>query len=456
MTTTPEKISDLLRCFQNLQRLFEAYVDAINSISRHSLQFSLAIESHLLLMKLTQTVQRWSDHLPFFEFQDVEFTKWGETLRNWDDYMAQHALRNEYISYKPFVPDVNFYIDLIDAIHFSGESDRHYAQMTPKEYVESGDAVRDCFPQSRGHYLQSIEETVLSQLGQNSEDTLGFTLLKQSGQINQLCRNQLSLLSDQLFGIDNMLKGVHTDATYINLYERVVFQRCKAVRSQADSSVRQWCADNQNSDMGFEARVKVSSLKLELENQSLVNLLARYLNFDKPLHEQHAAVGRFLFEHRKELFDAELALKVAIGLYLEMEQFQQIALYGFVQDHSFPPADNILDYCFTDKLRNNPRAVQNLIRLLNEDISSIGTKQHESTGGKKWGHLLTALMCEEVGVIKDKSMPADFGRAIGRLLCLSDKMTKKISRYACPDRYKVEVGKTVIESFIKRYKTIWG
>ena len=455
-TMMTEERTDLLCYLQNLKRLFDSNVEAFNSLSRTSIQLALAVESCLLLIKLNQTSKRWIEHLPFFEFHDVEFGEWGESFRKWSEYMGKHALREEYLSYKPFVPNINFYVDLIDALRTSEDSAIQYDQMTPETYVESGDPIRDVFSDNRGRYLQLFEDTVLAQLGQTDEGAPGFTLVNQSENIRKLCCSQLIELSDRLIWIDNMLKGVHSDDAYINLYERVIYQRCEASKRQAVTYVEQWLTDQHPSDVSIDAKVKFLSLKLELENNSLLKQLTVYLNFDKSLQDQHAAVGRFLFEHRRELFNAEPTLKKAIEIFMKMEQFQQIALHGIIQDESVNTADTPLDPCFTEKFRNNPRAIQNFVRLLKEDEPSLGTKQHEANGGKKWGHLYTALKDKKLEIIYNDSSPLEFARAVGHQLHLSDKMIKKISRYARSDRYSLDRGKAVIDFFIKRYKTVWG
>ena len=181
-------------------------------------------------------------------------------------------------------------------------------------------------------------------------------------------------------------------------------------------------------------------------------------NFTPLLVEQHAAVGRFLFEHRSELFDAKEASKEVIRLFIEMELFQQLSIYGITRNSEMQPVksetkpvNNTLDQKFTERLRNNPRAIQKLIEQLNKDKPTLGTKQRESTGGKKWGHLYAALI--EVEILEPDTMPSDFGRAIGNLLNLPKDMIQKISRYASPDRYSKD--SPIITNFVKEYKKVW-
>ena len=452
-TTTPVSCSDLLRNLQNLGRLFDGYLDALCSLSRRSLQLAMATESHLLLTKLIQMERRWASHLPLFEYLDVDFNHWGDVVRRWHDYMGEHALSDEYISYRPFVPDTNYFVDLYDAYCYSEETVRHYDKMSALAYIQSGDTARRVVNEGRGKALMRFEEATIGTLGQASEDTPGFVLLNQSEQMRQLCREQFALLSERLFSIDAMLRQEHPDEAYSNLYERTVYQRCRSAKSRAVSFLERWRANHQKGDLRTDASVEFRVLQQQIDNHPLLSKLNRELHFDQTLQLQHVAMGRFLFEHRSMLFGDFDTLELTIELFTKMELLQQVVLFGENYRQTADVETEALDACFTEKLRKNPLAIQKLIGLLQEDLPSIGTKQRETSGAKKWGHVYEAFQYSGVDILKKGITPNDFGRCMHQLA--PTLVAKNIAGYIRPERYSKEVGQSAIHALIKRYSSIW-
>lgn len=452
-TTTTDKRSELLRYLQNLERLFYAYLDAINILSQCSILLALAMETRLLLIKLSQTAQRWSYHLPLFEFHDVDFNSWGEILRAWCNYMDKPALSEEYISYKPFVPSRNFLVDLYDALQASGESVRQYDQMTFEEYIKSGNIAQTALKTSYDQYRQNFEKVTLDQLGQIDEGAPGFVPLEKSEQVRELCYQQLLQLSTLMFRIGSMLNGAHPDDTYINLYERTIEQRCNALKRRVTSEVEQWLKDYKGDDIKTDAMIEFRVVKQDIENHLILKPLSNYLDFEILLQEQHASLGKFLYEHREELSNDQVALLTLVEAITKMELYQPIALHGITFNPTITHTDLCIPY-LTDELSNNPIAFQKFKELLTDDLPSLGTKQHEATGGKKWGHLYEALKKEEVKVLKKETTANDFARAIGKILGFNETKVENIGRYVS-GRYSKDMGKASIKEFAQRYKTIW-
>lgn len=452
-TTTPVFQTDLLRFLKNLEQMFNCYLDAVCSLSRRSLYLAMATESHLLLGKLTQTEKRWTSHLPFSEFHDVDFNHWGDMFRRWHAYMGEHALKDEYIDYRPFVPDNRFFIDLYDAYCYTEETSLHYDQMDYMAYIQSGDTALRVMEEGLGKALMRFEEVTIGALGQVSDDTPGFLLLKQSEQMRKLCRTQFEHLSDIMFSIDALLMQDHSDEAYVALYDRTVYQYCRSPKSKAVSYVERWKSNHKTGDLRSDANVEFRILKQQFDNHPLLSKLSHDLHFEQTLTLQHATVGRFLFRHRKELYENKDNLEQIVEMFTKMELLQKAIIYGEAYKQTVDVESETLDSCFTEKLHNNPLAIQKLIGLLQEDLPTIGTKKREINGGKKWGHVFEAFKYPGVDILKSSITPKDFGRCMHQLVPSLD--ADNIAGYIRPERYSKDVGKSVINDFIKRYRSIW-
>lgn len=461
MTKQSENCSDLLRWLECLKRLVEAFFDSQSPLSRSSLTLTLAVETDLLYMKLSQMETRWRYHLPFTEAFDVDFKHWGEEAGVWCDIMDRHHRMEVSYDYNPLKPDDSFYIDYCNQLSSSEGVPLNYAEMSVSDYLESQKFLLSDYDNRRRYYKKTIQQKCYKNLRLDVDDPDSPDVFIENVFLRISLAREFYHLSTVLYNIDAILRQEHSFSVYADYYTRIMLTYFNSEKSRASATVKEWCRHQQSPDISTEAKVQIRLLSAELATIHPFEDICKSVDFNELISLQYAALGRYIFDHRGVLLPMSGNkdsfydnLNDAVFHLICIELYQEIEQAGYYSDKPQIPSQSPLTNCFKPELRSNPKATRKFLSILREKQKIVGNRQREANGALRWGHIYEALKTEETGIMFSDTTPTEFGRAMAKLLGgISDK---SITRNSQSDRYSRDgAGKAIIESLVIEFMSIW-
>lgn len=460
-TTTKQSknCSDLLRWLECLKRLFEAMLDTQGSLSYQYLMFALTVETELLNMKLSQMEIRWRCHLPFTEAFDVDFKHWGEVVGVWRDIMDYHHRPEVRYDYNIFKPDDSFYIDYCKLLASPKEESMNYAEMSVSDYLKLQKSLLTDYDERRRFYKKTIQQNCYKNLCLDETEIHKFIFKNAFPDIS--LNKEFYRLSKVLYNIDAILQQEHTFSVYADYYTRIILTYFSTENSRASATVKEWCRCQKKTDLSLEAKVQIRLLSAELAKIHPFEDINRTVDFNELISQQYAALGRYIFEHRKVLLPMSGSttsyyhnLSDAVFNLICIELYQKVEQADYNCDNPQMPVQSPLTHCFTTKLRSNPKATRKFISILREKQKIVSNRQREANGALRWGHIYEAIKTEKTEIMFSDTTPTEFGRAMEALL--DGVSGKNIARYSQNDRYNKDgAGKGIIESLVTEFMSIW-
>lgn len=452
--------SNVLFLLQSIERIYHLCQDVLNTYARTSLMLSLAIEAHMLQLKLRVMRERWQYHLPFKEACKVDFEDWGRKIKKMAKSFdpTETTESNEPVS--EYCPSKHFLLDLYDTLPENTDDkdyQPYYKETTIRHFLASQEKMRKEMTELwNTYYKQAFSDFVVSDL--EKDEGLDLSLLKDDDEdISDTCFKVLTILSEELFKLSDLSEPDILPEHFSRLAERVFYEAeytGQAARKSARHDVKEWKNKTPKSRQEVTRKEEIETSIKIINEMRYGHLLAEYIGEEYEIKDHSESIGQFLHRVRKHITSNELG-DLMEQLYRiryfreikEQEEAAEAAKRNEVTEETRrsdgpsalqTPQRPKLDRFFNQKLSKDVDAVCSFYDLLHrterymygrftaEEKNSLDTKMYKQW---KWNHLRVAFV--KSGLIDRDTAKQAFAEFIVKVFPYykKDTIVRGIQRY---------------------------
>lgn len=445
----------------SIERIYSLCQDVLNTYAQHALMLSLAIESHMLLLKLRVMRERWQYHLPFKEACRVDFEEWSlkiKTMSHSFDTAETDEYREPVVKY---CPSKHFLLDLYDVLPENASSNGYspyYRETNVKRFLAVQEQMREEMTEKwLSHYKQHFSDYVIADLKQT--ESLELAHLSNDGEtIAKVCRDVLSALSAELYELGDLIEPDIQTEHFSRLAERVFDETeyaGRAARKSARHDVKEWKNKTPKRKKDLTRKEEIDTSIKIISEMHYGRLLAEYIGDDYEINGHYEGLGQFLHRVRKHITKTDLADLMEqlyrIRFFRENKEqedaaaAEKIALTSAPRARDEGPADikipqrPKLEHFFRKELSGDADATSLFYDILHrcerymfgrftdDERASLDVKMYKKW---KWNHLRVAF--EEAGFIEKGTEKKYFAEYLSKVFPYhsTDSIIRSVQRHS--------------------------
>ena len=305
--------SNVLFLLQSIERIFNLCQDVLNTYAQKALMLSLAIESHMLLLKLRVMRERWHYHLPFKEASKVDFEEWGRKIKKMGQYFDASGAAEDSEPISEYCPSKHFLLDLYDTLPENTEAEGHnpyYKETVISHFLDVQDKMRqDITDQWLSYYKQRFSDHVVSDL--ESTEGLELSLLRDDDEaIIDACHDVQLDLSAELYKLSDLTEPDILPEHFARLAERVFSETEYAghdARKSARHDVKEWKNKTPKRRREVSRKGEIEASVKIISEMRYGHVLAEFIGEDYEIKGHDEGLGQFLHRVRKHITTSDLA-----------------------------------------------------------------------------------------------------------------------------------------------------
>ena len=433
--------SDVKSLLENIESMYVACQNVLNSYTQTTLMLAITIEANMLQMKLSVMKDRWLEHLPFKEACSVDFYDWGKKMEQMSLSLVgpeEAAEADEMMT--EYCPSKHFMLDLFTMLPentATEEASAYYRELDIGKFINNQEKILKLITNKWPDYKYKFSELIAQKVCNRTGDVLN-PLADRSINIQMACCEVLQQLSVVLYELYDMPKGVIKRDQFVRLAERVVNENEYGGR-KAQKSARRDVDNLKNTtpeDEWEKRREEEIQASIDFINElKYGRQVFAFLGHSCDINGRLAGLGKYLNSIRRDISVEELSLLIEqlyrIHYLLEDKRQEESAeedtkpeateKRSDAQDsHLQKPLE--LPKFFVHNLRVCAEATEELIRTIRTIGQYLGrnlTKQEKEGPARpyvkwKWNHLLKAFVDLEL-VVADTTQ-TDFANFLAQVL----------------------------------------